>query len=132
MYNIHRSGGPAVWRDKDGYHGACARKFSGGVICCVELQGGQCHADRQAGPRDVPDSSAAPDWCPYLASMIRDAEFMDAMGRLGLDAGKKKDLLAVIRAMPKDKRPKGARGLCLMQLQNAILRARDEGWEMEV
>lgn len=134
MYNIHRSGGPAVWKGKDGeYHGVCTRKFSGGLIYCIEFAGGQCNADHKAGPRDVPnDGKPAPDWCPYLAGMIRDARFMDMMADLGLRAHVKGDLLKVIRAMPKEMRPKGARGLSLLQMQNAIFDACAAGWEVTV
>ena len=130
MYRIHRSGGPAVWRDKDGeYRGACSRKFSGGLIYCVELDGGICRADRKA-PRDVPDTSAAPECCPYLAGMLEDARFMDAMRAAGLRAELKGDMLKAVRQMPKEIRPKNARALSLRLLQKAIMDAMQAGWEV--
>lgn len=131
MYNIHKSGGPAVWREKDGtYRGACTRKFSSGLIYCIELSGDQCHADRRSGPRDVPNGGTpAPDWCPYLAGMIRDAQFMDMMRGLGLRAHIKADLLKMVRAMPDRLRPKKARELSPLRLQNIIFDAITAGWE---
>jgi len=134
MSKFHRTCGPTVWKDKDGeFHGACTRKLSGGMICCIEFTGGRCHADRKAGPRDVPnDGNPAPDWCPYLAGMIRDARVIDKMDDLGLRAHVKGDLLKVIRAMPKSMRPNGARGLGLMALQKAIFDACAAGWEVRV
>lgn len=130
----HKSAGPAVWKDSEGrYRGACLKTFSGGVISCIEYRskspGGGCGWCDAVG-QVIPDYGTTPDFCPYLISMVDEAEMMDAMGALGLDAGKKKDLLAVVRAMPKEHRPRKARDLSLMQLHTAIRRARDAGWEM--
>lgn len=129
--SYHKSCGPSVWRDGDDYRGACIRSFSGGVIACIELtSGGTCLADR-SNPRGVPgDGEVVPDWCPYFAGMVRDAKMANEFRRLGLDSTKKKDVLEIIRAMPAEYKPKGARDLDLYRLHGAIRSAWDAGWRM--
>jgi len=126
----HKTFGPAVWREGGVFRSACIKKFSGGLICCIECSGdGTCRADR-ASPRAIPDTGDTPDWCRYLARAIQDAKTMEAFEALGLNAGRKADVMKVVRALPKEFRPKGARALGLGQLHSAVARAVAAGWEM--
>lgn len=138
MYNYRKSMGPCVWkRSGKPRTAACVKSFDGGTIACVEYRyspgngegPGVCTADRK-NLREVLDRSVTPEWCPYLAGMMRDAEMGDFFAEQGLSAHKKKDALIIVRAMPKEHRPKRARDLDLMQLHNAIRRAWDAGWRM--
>lgn len=130
-YNYKQSAGPAIWKDETGtWRAACLKKYSGGLIACVDYGGGACRSWKTAG-RTVEDPSSAPEWCPYAAGMIEDVEFDERMRALGVNPYTKKGLLSVIRAMPKELRPRRARELSLRGMQQAINAAIAAGWEKQ-
>ncbi len=72
---------------------------------CFQLCGQTCRD--QSPPREIPDTSATPDWCKYRQQTEQDFRDDQEMRALGLHRLTRAELSSRLKAMPID-----ARGTC--------------------